>query len=313
MPLAILVSALLAFVTAPIFSESTSGTGDITASTSLNFVVATTMETKAKLTETVRIPLLAGGGALTKDNNLQIAGAAELSPVSVNGTLKATLTPIAFLQFSLGGSVGSGWNIPFADGLRKNEPVLDSSGNRTGAARLTGGAFDGLVWSVTGGALFQFDAAALAPGDWHHVVFQTYHAARYRALTSAGSDESWLYEADAGENRNGWNYYGNYFLGYRMPLRIDLVGVLVEEDLYLYGTDGGSRWGDDLSRWTFGPVVDCAVSDRLSASVLAQWHTMRNFTAETENLDFYQDRDMEGGDGRRLEFYRVALSVTVLL
>jgi len=280
----------------------------ITAKTTLDVVLATTLETKATLAETVKIPLLVGASPLVSGNNLQLKGAAELSPVSVNGTFEARLTPIAFLQFYTGGSIGSGWNIPIANGLRKN--TLEGVGTQ----RLVGGPFDGMVWSVKGGGLFQFDLAALIPGDWTHVVFQTAHQARYRALTSASGDESWLYESDEGENRNGWGYYGNYFLGYQMPLFwLNTTGMLFEEDIYLYDTANRKRWGDDLSRWTFGPLFNLSVSPKVSAAILVQWRTRRNYTDETKDYTFYQSRVVRDSDQRRVEFYRAALNVTIKL
>jgi len=279
----------------------------IKESTSFNFVLATTKETKAKLIETITIPMFVGNGALTSGNNLQIKAAAELSPVSVNGTAEFRLTPIAFLQFVAGGSVGSGWNIPIANGLRKTERVYAHD------SKFTGGAFDGLVWSVKGGGLFQFDLAAVMPGDWHHVVFQTYHAAQYRALTSASSDESWLYESDSGENRNGLSYYGNYFLGYQMPIVLNTAGALVEEDLYLLNTNGRKFWGDNLPRWTFGPIFNFTVTKDLALAFLVQARTMRNFTDETKDFTFYQNRQVTDSNQLRVEFYRAALNLTLQL
>jgi len=279
----------------------------IKASTTLNYVLATTLETKAKLIETVTIPLLVGKGVLTSGNNLQVKTAAEFSPVSVNGTAEFRLTPIAFLQFVAGGSVGTGWNIPIANGLRKAERVNAHD------LELTGGALNGMVWSVKGGGLFQFDLAAVIPGDWNHVVFQTYHEAKYRALTSANSDESWLYESDSGENRNGWNYYGSYFLGYQMPIALNTAGVLVEEDLSLYNTNGRSFWGDDLPRWTFGPIFNFTVTKDLALAFLVQARTMRNFTDETKDFTFYQNRQVTDSNQLRVEFYRAALNLTLQL
>lgn len=304
------VAVALFIAPAALAAESAGG---VTTSTSLNFIAATTLETKAKLIETVTVPCLTGESALTRDNNAQFKFGAELSPVSVNGTVEARITPIAFLQFVAGGSIGSGWNIPIANGLRKNEPELNASGNHTGDRKLVGGAFDGMVWSVKGGGLFQFDLAAVVPGDWNHVVFQTYHAAQYRALTSSGANGSWLYEADEGENRNGWNYYGNYFLGYRMPLRLNTAGMLFEEDLYLYGRPGSKAWGDDMSRWTFGPMLNFTVTKNVEAALLTQWRTRRNYTSATEDYEFYQDRRVTGNGGRHVEFYRAAVNVTVKL
>jgi len=280
-------------------------TQGIRKSTSLNFVLATTMETKVKLIETITIPFLIGNGALSSGNNLQIKAAAELSPVSVNGTAEFRLTPIAFLQFVAGGSIGSGWNIPIANGLRKTERINAHD------MEYTGGPLTGIVWIARGGGLFQFDLAAVMPGDWHHVVFQTYHEAKYRALSSASSDESWLYESDSGENRNGWNYYGNYFLGYQMPIVLNTAGVLFEEDLYLVNTDGRSFWGDNLPRLTFGPLFNFTVTKNLALAFLVQAHSVRNFTDETKEFKFYQTRQISDSNRLRVEFYRAALNMTL--
>jgi hypothetical protein len=218
------------------------------------------------------------------------------------------LTPIAFLQFVTGGSVGSGWNIPIANGLRFNFPTYDDEPN------LVGDSFNGLVWSAKAGGLLQFDLAAVMPGAWHHVVFQTYHVAQYRALTSADPDESWLYEADSGENRNGWNYYGNYFLGYQMPIVLNMAGILFEEDLYLYDTPSRKLWGDDIPRWTLGAMLNFTVTKNLQITLLGQWRTMRNFTSQTEANGFYQYRRIvDSNDKLHVEFYRVALNATLML
>lgn len=279
-------------------------------STSLNFVAATTLEAKVTLTEAVKIPLLQGSSPLTSGNNLRLSGGIELSPVSVNGILGATLTPIAFLQFSAGASVGSGWNIPIANGLRMNEPVLDGLGVHTGERELTGSAFDGIVWSAKAGGTFQFDFAAIFPGDWNHVVIQSYHGVKYRANTAAGADDSWLYEADGGENRNGLAYYGNGFLGYQMPLFVSMAGILLEYDLKIYGTKGSDAWGENLGMYTVGPMVNFSITDRLSVAVLAQMQSSRKWTEETADYKFYQDRRVVKDNPLELIFYRAALNAT---
>jgi len=279
----------------------------ITDSTSLDLTLTTKAELKLKLTETIVVPFLRGEGAMTSGNNVKLKLGAEATPVTAGCFAEATWTPIAFLQLVVGASAGSGWNIPIADGLRINE--------REGShdAELTGGAFDGLVWSAKAGGAAQADLAAFWPGDWHHLVFRTYHVIWYRALTSAAADESWLYENDAGENRNGWNYYANFLLGYQPPAKLRLVGLLVEVDRYLYAEKDGELWGDDLGRWVFGVMGNYEITPRLSATLLIQARTMRTFTDETEDYAFNQDRRLAGDGSRHLEFYRVAATVSLRL
>lgn len=269
----------------------------------LNFVAATTKEAKAKIIGWVQKPFLTGSGPLLSGNNIRLRAAGEISPVSVNAVFDAVLTPIAFLNFSTAASIGSGWNIPIANGLRINSPVEG----------LTGNAFDGLVWSIKGGGTFQFDFAAVVPGDWNHVVLQTYHGLQYRANTAAGKDESWLFESDAGQNRNGSSYYGNFFLGYQMPIVLNTAGLLVEYDKYLYGTEGSDFWGEDLGRWTFGSLCNFTVTKRLEAAVLIQMKSTVQYTDATKNNDFYQDRQVDDSNPLKIEFYRAALNMTYKL
>jgi hypothetical protein len=152
------------------------------------------------------------------------------------------------------------------------------------------------------------DFAALFPGDWNHVLFQTYHEFNYRGYSRAGANQSWYYEADAGENMNGFNYYATYVLGYQMPNSpvLDMVALMAEADLYLYETDGREKWGDDRIRWTFSSIWNFTVSKHFGITVLAQLRTMRNFTQPGWKDLYYQNRTINTDDPIRLEFYRVA-------
>lgn len=291
----------------PLFPEEAEPARKLDAE--LKYIAATTLETQLQFNLGIAYPFLAGAGPLTADNELRLELGASVSPVSVNGSAALRWTPLAPVQLFSGLSAGSGWNLPFADGLRVNEPETDGTGTATGDADLTGGPLEGLVWCWESGGLFRFDLGAISPGDWNHAVFQTYHALRYRAYTGASGGESWLYEADEGENRNGWNYYGVYFAGYRMPIALDLVGVLVEEKLRLYRTSGGKAWGDRLPEWTVGPLLNYSFTPRLSAALLVQARSVRSYTEETEDYGYYRARRLKT-ESLSLEFYRAALTVS---
>lgn len=279
----------------------------VESSTALSLTMATTLEAKATLSHQMRFPMLVGSGSLTENNNLKLGFGAEVSPVSLNATCDAVLTPIAFLEFSFGASAGSGWNIPIANGLRMNVPVGERDNE------FTGGPFSGMVWSVKGGAAFQFDLAALKSGDWNHIIFRTYHGGKYRALSSAGSSDSWLYEADSGENRNGWEYNGSYLLGYMMPVRFNFAGILIENNTNLYNADGGSFWGDNLPRWTLGLLGNVEITDKTSLLLIGQAHTRRNFRGDTGSYGFYQKRELDTDRPMRVEFYRLAATLKIQL
>jgi hypothetical protein len=260
-------------------------------------------EAKAGVVQSFSIPLLRGNTFLTEGNNIKAAFSAELSPVSLNGTAELTWTPLAFFQLTAGGRAGSGWNIRlFGSELRG---IGINRRRWDGRAETCGSAFNGLLWSLKSGGALQFDAAALFPGDWHHLLFRTYQEINYAAYTAASTDDSWYYENDEGENRNGFGYYGNYLLGYQMPIVLNMVGILAEMKKSLYTTANRELWGDDLARWILSGIFNFTITKRLSAALLAQFRTRRNFTALTKNFEFYQDRRIQ--DSRRqLEFYRIA-------
>ena len=265
------------------------------SSTQLSLTAATTMEIQTTLAHTIGVY-----------DTMKLKLSASISPISMGASLGASWLPFPFLELALDSRVGSGWNIAIADGLRINQRKGPHDNE------LVGNAFAGLVWSLEGGGAFQFDYAALVPGDWNHILFRTYHGLRYRAFTAAKEGDSWLYQADEGENRNGWSYYGNAFLGYQMPLFLNLVGLLAEGDRYLYNSPGGAVWGDDLMRWTFGAVLNSTLTRSMGLTLIGQIKTVRNFTSETRDFGFYQDRVLQE-DPVRLRFHRVVAILTLSL
>lgn len=304
----VVILAVMHFFSVAVFAEA-----EADSSRFLTVNASTRMELQVKFTQLFRFPVLTGNTPLTAENNVAVRLSADISPVSVNGTVECVFTPIAFFQLVAGGGVGTGWNIPIADGLRINEPGFNPDGTLDGTNELTGDAFEGVVLTVKGGGVIQFDYGAIRPGKWNHVVFRTYQGLRYRALTSAGKEESWVYENDTGEERNGWMYYASYVLGYQMPLRLNMVGLMIEDELFLYTTDGRESWGDDVSRWTFGLLGRYAVNPDVSLSLLIQVRTTKRYLGDTGSYDFYQLREIDSDDPRTLEFYRAAVSVDITL
>jgi hypothetical protein len=141
------------------------------------------------------------------------------------------------------------------------------------------------------------------------VVFRSYHELNYRGYSRAAAGDSWVFLNDDGENRNGYNYYGNFLLGYRMPIFLNILGLMAEMDKYLYGISGEGNWGGDLIRWTFSGVAGVTLTDRIGVGLLVQCRTRRNYRDGVRKNDrdyFYQSRALDRGDPLRLEFYRVA-------
>jgi hypothetical protein len=299
---------------APDEENAASAAAAVELSTNISLTVSSRPEAKLAISENITIPMFRGSSPFFSGNNLRISPYIDLTPVSTNAGFEAVLTPVAFLQAVTGGRIGSGWNIElFGSGI--NGIGINHAGDG-GKAMVNGAAFDGALWSVYGGGVFQFDLAALLPGDWHHVVFRTYHEGRYSGYTAAGTGESWYFEADDGENRNGFRYYGSYLFGYQMPIFLNMTGVMVEMEKYLYTVPGAAAWGDELGRWIFSALFNFTITKNLSAALITQFRTRRNFTeGRQDDIPdiFYQDRSIKSSDPRYLTFYRVAAIVSFTL
>jgi hypothetical protein len=313
----LLCTPILLFAIFPLYPEDSG----IKTSTGLTLQASSLPEGKLGITRNFSFPLLRGEGPITKDNNLNLALTAEVSPVSLNGIAEAVLTPIAFLQAVAGARIGSGWNINLfgsnAYGIGINHRISDDDHRR----EVSGGLFDGIIWNAWAGAVFQFDLAALFPGDWNHVVFRTYHAGRYNGYTAASAADSWFFENDDGQNRNGFYYYGNFLLGYQMPgdfLFLNTIGFMAEVEKYLRVFPGGDAWGDELPRWTFGPLINFTITKKFSAALVAQFRTRRHYTVGREDDAltkeiFYQDRILKTDAPRYLTFFRAAVVLSYTL
>ncbi|MCL2244753.1 MAG: hypothetical protein FWC03_09875 [Treponema sp.] len=283
-------------------------------SSELYLQISTLPEAKVGFTQNFKIPFLRLDNPFMSGNNIRFSLTGEITPVSLNGVIKTVLTPVAFLEFTTGGRVGVGWpiNLFGSDLYGTGLNLPDTNGSQ----KYDGEAFDALHLKFFFGGTFQFDFAAIFPGDWNHVVMLSSHEINYQHNTRALDGQGWYYEADDGENRNGWNYFGNIVLGYqmpRLPFFLQMVAFMAEMDLYLDDVDGVDRgfWGDDLVRWTFSNILNFQYTDQLSVALITQLRTRRNFTNFDEHKDkkphmHYQDRILDKSNPLRLEFYRVA-------
>jgi len=299
---------LILIFTQPLFAEET----EPNPSNSLLLQISTLPELKLSYSFKYKIPFLQGDGPLTKGNNINLGLSAEISPISLNGLAEAVWTPIAFLEFSAGGRVGSGWNIELLGSDVYGIGTYNKN-KSDGSKEIDGDAFDGLLWKAQAGGAFQFDLAAIAPGDWNHIVFRSYHEINYKGYTKAKDNEAWIYENDDGENCNGFNYYGNFLLGYQMPIFLNTVAILVEMDKYLYDMPNRDVWGDDLIRWTFSGVLSFTVTKKFGIAIITQFRTRRNFVEKDWEQRYYRDRTVKTSDPIDLKFYRVAGAFTYKL
>jgi hypothetical protein len=263
-------------------------------------------EIQVLLNHTIRVPFLAGSGSLTSGNNVSFSVTGAISPVSARLEGEATLTPIAFLNVFAGAMAGTGWDIGLFNGMGLN---ADGSGVPESAS------LQGAVLKSWIGGTFQFDLAALVPGDWTHVVTLLSPRLQYAWFSGAERGQAWMFEADIGENFNGWKLLGNYFLGYQMPLVLNTVGVLLQTEQNLgYVRDlsplavGG--WASDFILITISPVLNFKLSERSSLAALVQFRRERLYTANSVFYAYFENRDYVGV---YWDFYRIAFSYSLKL
>ena len=260
-------------------------------------------EIQALLTHRIVVPFLTGPGALTSGNNVTFSITGALTPVSTRLELRATLTPIAFLNVFAGAMLGTGWDVGLINGMGLN---ADGSGVPDSAS------FQGVVLESWIGGTFQFDLAALVPGDWTHVVTLVSPRLQYAWFSGADKEDAWMWEVDNGENFNGFMFYGTYFLGYQMPLVLNTVGILLETEQNLgyvkelAPMDSG-EWGSDHVLITVGPVFNFTLSESSSLAVLFQFRRERLYNEIDDSIfaNYYENRHAVG---TYWDFYRIAFS-----
>jgi len=261
------------------------------------------LELQAYLQHSIKVPVMQGSGPLTKDNNITFSFKGSLAPVVAYVQAKTVLTPIAFLNFEAGYSIGTGWNGLGFNGIGLNN---DGSGNPLEDS------FAGAAMEAWVGGTFQFDFAALFPGEWNHVVTVANAKFQYINYTEAEMGDAWQWKADAGENHNGYRFLGTYLIGYQMPLLVDTVGLMLETDQNLGDVkemspmdEGG--WGSDFVKMRFGPLVNLGFNDNHSLTILLQMKTARKYTDETVHYNYFKNREY---DSTYVKLERLALAYT---
>ncbi|HCS36928.1 MAG: hypothetical protein CVV48_06375 [Spirochaetae bacterium HGW-Spirochaetae-4] len=246
---------LVSFATVGLFAAESEMSGN------LKLIASTAPEFKVEAGYTVKIPFLQGEGPLFSGNNVKLKGLMGLSPVAATLSVDAVLTPVAVMELSVGGAMGTGWDFPLMDteGLRVGDGIADS----------TSASMEGIYYKGRAGVALQFDTAAIWPGEWKSVVMRTYHEVNYQGYSDApGTGSAWEYETN-GLRQNGLNYKGEYLVGYQMPLMVNTVAIMLETYLDNIGTEF------EVTPMTFdlGLVANVKFSDRLNLTIIPQLTT----------------------------------------
>ncbi|HDQ14942.1 MAG TPA: hypothetical protein ENN41_09040 [Sediminispirochaeta sp.] len=257
----------------------------------------------------LRLPMMRGDSPLTEENNMLLQLRAELSPISIAGELRSVLTPLAVLKIENSLFLGSGWSIGELHGLSLNTKEDPFAATPLG----------GLFLSYRAAATLQFDWAALFPGDWHHVVMVYNPSLQYRLYTGAASDEPWQWQADGGENYNGWYWGQNAVLAYQTPALelLNTAGLLLETRQRITRRqdspmdEGG--WGSDFMEIYIAPILVLDLGESQGLTLQFQFARGRNYTDESIGNESFLNRQVMEEDPTYWYFRRIALSYALEL
>ncbi len=257
------IIVLLVSLALPLFSANTS-------SGNIKLIGALPLEAKMEAGYALKIPMLVGDGPLFSGNNLKIKGLLGLSPVAATFGIDAVLTPIALMELTLGGAVGTGWDL---DAMELSGLLKSSGGIGT---VLVADPLGGVYYKGRAGAALQFDTGAIFPGDWTSVLLRTYHEFMYQGYSGAKKDEAWEYET-SGAKVNGFNYKGEYVVGYKLPLMLNMVALQLETFAYNLFVDTDHPFMFDV-----GLIGNLALLDGLDLTVIVQGTNLIKKDAKTK-------------------------------
>lgn len=252
-----------------------------------------------------KTPFLVGDNMLFEDNNVTFIVKPILAPVSLHLETEVHWQPIAFLKLQAGVAIGTGWYLSFLNihGLALN--------NQDDITDTPSGGFAGLYYL---GGTFQFDFAALFPGEWSHVVISATGKARYVNYNKAGPTDAWIWRGDGGKNFNGWQYKGDYALGWQPPWKVNFIGIVAEHFFYISpevrnsSTIDSGGWGSDFHVWRFGPAVNVDLSKGHGLTILLQFQNGLYYTEATVYARWFERWKTTGETYIKLD--RLALAYT---
>jgi hypothetical protein len=251
--------------------ESGESGGAVENRMDVSFYASTRGEMQVNFLPQWKFPFLQGDSPLTSDNNIALKLDAALSPIWAGLTGDAVLNVFPFLSFRLGAMAGTGWNYDLFGRL----PLTGLGLNRKTNADdpndgVIGNGFDGVLWDVHAGATVQFDLAAFLPGDWNHIVMQFYNKIDYLAYTKAKGDDLWYYLGDDGMNMNAFRHSFDLFVGYAMPILVDLAGYQLSGTLPFYNTEAGNSVRDRGYSFTHAFIVNFRIHKSWSIMTIAR-------------------------------------------
>lgn len=257
------------------------------------------LEALTRLDAKYTIPTPLGDHWLLSGADVELWGSLELSPVTLRPMVEVDFTPVPFLVFGAGASIGSGWNVLGFEGLTKYDFETQDYENLT--------PFTHYFYDLWASATFQFDTGALIEGDWSHVVMVASYKLFHEAMTGVDDGEIWQWQESA-RKANGLQYSFTGVLGYQMPMTLNMVGLMLEMEGHLDKDDYGpvaQSFDGDFTTTAISALTSFKLSDKNSLTVLYTFERERSYSQLHDDEDQEPLLHVTGGEW---SFYRVALS-----
>ena len=238
---------------------------------------------------------------LVKDSYVFLGAAFELTPVSVKPKLSIEFSPVPFLVFRAGGSVGFGFNYLGLEGVAEYNPKTREYDTLTG--------INHPYYDLWASGTFQFDTGALIPGDWSHIILLASYSTVYTGL--AGLEKGDIFEWQCTKYKAcGLAYEVQGIIAYQMPLALKFAGVMYKQCGYYDGTVYGyydKTFDGAFPEISISPVLQFAFGKNDELTALFDFSSRRSFESEIKKeSDILYTRTT----GREWYFKRLAISWT---
>ncbi|AAX17746.1 hypothetical protein BT0418 [Borrelia turicatae 91E135] len=200
-----------------------------------------------------------------------------LSPVVALLKGNIGFTPIAFINLYTGIEIGIGWQgfgfkgigIHVGNGRYSSKPELYSE--------------------VTMGGRLQFDLNAVFGGDWTHIITVVGNNILHIKNPHAKDNQLWKYKADEGKNINGFTINPYALLAYKMPIPLNIIGLLYEGQTYIgharnVSTTQNQGWGSDFFYHNFSLISKIEIIENLTLDMQFKFSTAPIYTVNTMGM-----------------------------
>lgn len=223
-------------------------------------------------THSVTFPISLGDHSLFAGSYIRTLVDLTLTPVHVSPRFDVTFSPFPFLNFNAGVMVGAGWNV--------GDFSVIKTYDKTKSEYITSSPFSAMYYNAYIQGNFQFDMAAIVPGDWNHIIITASYGLNYTGLTSGGDGTPWGYIIGGVDRANGLNYVATTMIGYAMPIALQMIGIQAIFNGYFFESDFDTDrydWDPTFMTVALNAIAMVKITDNHSIAIQSGFTSRRSF------------------------------------